>query len=119
MRMWKTIYDYLKSKGFDVYALGQHEGTCKTPYIVIRNNGDGGRGITMEQTLYELLLYYPSDFYYQFEDYIDSVKQSMNGLFPILKLVDGPSPHYLDPDVLGYMTNLTYRLIKESKVNRN
>ena len=114
---WKQIYTHLKESGFDVYPLGQHKGECTKPYLVLRANG-AYRGINAEQALYELLLYYPADFYYQFEDYISEVKRVMNELYPALKLIEPETIHYLDPDVNGFMTSLTYGVIKTPKINR-
>ena len=38
--MFKEIYKHLKLKGFDVYSIGQHEGICSDPYLVIKENGE-------------------------------------------------------------------------------
>lgn len=114
---WKSIQRHLVGQGFESYALGQHKGECKEPYIVLRNNGSM-LGISAEQALYELLLYYPANRYSQFEEYIEKVKAAMNLLYPALKLVEPESTHYLDPDVQGYMTSLTYGVIKKSTINR-
>lgn len=37
------IYDHLKSKGIDVYFIGQHKGECKLPYVVLKDDGTGGQ----------------------------------------------------------------------------
>ncbi|MCI9274191.1 MAG: hypothetical protein HFE39_09625 [Clostridiales bacterium] len=114
---WQSIYEHLKAAGFDVYALGQHQGVCAKPYIVLRANGIY-QGLGIEQVLYELLLYYPADYYYRFEEYISRVKKAMNLIYPQVKLVDPETPHYLDPDVMGFMTSLTYGIKKISEINR-
>ena len=62
---WETIYLHLKKNGLDVYSLGQHQGKCLTPYLVLRDNGKTRRrGI--EKTEFEVLLYYPADHYSEF-----------------------------------------------------
>lgn len=114
---YQDIYTHLKAAGFAVYSLGQHQGECVSPYIVLRNNGSTD-ALSMTGTEYELLLYYPVKQYSSFEDHIESVKQHMNRLFPALRLVDGPSAHYLDDDVKGYMTSLIYENFKLSKINQ-
>lgn len=114
---WETIYKHLNSSGYEIYSLGQHSGECKEPYIVLRNDGSTPRQ-GVELPTYELLLYYPSNRYSEFEGYIESVKMCMNQLYPSLWLIDGPGPHYLDPDVRGYMTNLVYQGLRKSKINR-
>ena len=114
---WKEIYKYLAGKGFDVYSLGQHKGICTEPYLVLRNNG-ASIVCSVSVQEYEILLYYPVNRYSEFEGYIDSVRQSMNGLYPHVKLVDDEQPHYMDADVQAYMTSLTYQEQKVSTVNR-
>lgn len=114
---WQAIFQHLQEQGFDVYALGQHKGVCGSPYIVLRNNGTTlVRGV--EQALYELLLYMPADRISEFEDYIRKVKLTMNRLYPALKLVIPEDIHYLDEEVRGCMTSLTYGVVKKSEINR-
>lgn len=114
---WQTIFRHLQEQGFDVYALGQHKGVCTSPYIVLRNNGTTlGRGA--EQALYELLLYMPVDRMSGFEDFIREVKRAMNLLYPALKLVIPEDIHYLDEEVRGCMTSLTYGVVKKSEINQ-
>ena len=117
MMNWQTIFQHLQKQGFDVYPLGQHKGICTSPYIVLRNNGTTlSRGA--EQALYELLLYMPVDRNSEFEDFIREVKLAMNRLYPALKLVIPDDTHYLDEDVRGYMTSLTYGVVKKSEINQ-
>lgn len=114
---WETIYLHLKKNGLDVYSLGQHQGKCLTPYLVLRDNGKTRRrGI--EKPEYEVLMYYPADHYSEFSGYIDQVKCAMNELYPCLILKEDEQPHYLDAQVDGYMTSLIYQGTKVSKVNR-
>ncbi len=114
---WKRIYDHISSGGYDVYPIGGHKGACKTPYIVLRDNG-----AVLSQSLtgreYELLLYYPMDRYAEFEDYISGVKRAMNALFPVLRLAEDEQPHYLDDNVEAYMTSLIYVCYQQHNINR-
>ncbi|QKN24297.1 MULTISPECIES: hypothetical protein [Caproicibacterium] len=114
---WKRLYLYLKEHGYDVYSMGQHKGKCTAPYIVLCNNGSTRTGV-IEYSLYELLLYYPTAEYSNFESYIDGIEKALNPLFPTLKLTDGPGVHYLDTDINAYMTSLTYQVQKFSATNR-
>ena len=117
MMNWKTIFMHLSANGYQVYSLGQHQGTCAEPYIVLRNNGSSIQYSTEIQE-YEILLYYPINRYSEFEEYIDRVKACMNALYPHVKLVDDQQPHYPDDDVKAYMTSLVYQVEKVTKVNR-
>lgn len=115
--MWKDIYRHLTTAGFEVYSLGQHEGECKNPYLVLRDNGVT-RSQSIETPEFEVLLYYPMGRYSGFSDYIRRVKGSMNELYPALKLADDEAPHYPDNDKRAYMTSLIYRGSRISRVNR-
>ena len=33
------LFEYLKDNGADVYFVGQHKGECKSPYIVLKDDG--------------------------------------------------------------------------------
>lgn len=117
MMGWKDIFEHLTWNGFDTYSLGQHEGECAEPYLVLRSNGVP-RQKSIEAAEYEILLYYPMDHYSEFEGYIAKVKEAMNRLYPGVKLVDDEQPHYPDDDKKAYMTSLIYRNVRISKVNR-
>lgn len=106
---WKDIYEHLKSNGFDVYSLAQRKGICKSPYLVLRNNGSNKDGSTTT-TAYEILVYVPVNQYSFMEDYIEEVQDCMQKLFPAVQVEDGQnvSLHYLDDDVQAYMCSLPY-----------
>ncbi len=114
---WSDLFLYLKDEGFNVFSLGQHQGKCITEYIVLRNNGIFP-GPRKERREYELLLYFPIEKYSEFESYIERVKKSMNRLYPGVKLIEPETPHYLDKDVLAYMTSVTYGVITQSVTNK-
>lgn len=111
---WQEIYKHLKSKGFDVYSLGQHKGLCTSPYIVLRNNGSITQYGVADRR-YEILMYVPFDKYSQMEEFTESVKDAMSELFPHVKLADDEQPHYPDDDVNGYMTSIIYSAPKVAR----
>lgn len=117
MTGWKEIFKHLTEGGFHVYSLGQYLGECREPYLVLRNNG-ASQVRSLEAQEYEVLLYYPFGKYSTFEDYIESVKECMNGLYPGVELVEDQQPHYPDDDVKAYMTSLIYRAPRISNINR-
>lgn len=114
---FKEIYNFLKENGFETYSIGQHKGLCKTPYLVIRNNGEYYL-YSNKITEYEILIYMPYQQYSQFEDYIKQVTSKMNKLFPLIKLKSGASEHYLDEDVQGYMASVIYQSKSKNEVNK-
>lgn len=114
---WKQIFDHLKAAGYKVYAVGGHTGECNEHYIVLRNNGET-LNYSLEVPEYEVLMYCPVRKYVSFEDYIAGVKACLNELYPALRLVDSPYPHYLDNDVHAYMTSLIYQTQRIKTTNR-
>nr|DAE53214.1 MAG TPA: tail completion protein [Caudoviricetes sp.] len=115
---WKDIYKHLRDHGHDVYSLGQHQGDCKDPYLVLRDNGRAGPSYSLEAHEYEVLLYYPYNRYSEFGGYIDEVRKCMNELFPAVKYVGPEQPHYPDDDVKGYMTSLIYQVTEIVTINK-
>ena len=56
--MFAQIYKHLKNNGFDVYSIGQHEGICTNPYIVVKENGESEVvGTSLINDTVELLIY--------------------------------------------------------------
>ena len=56
--MFTQLYKHLKENGFDVYSIGQHEGICTKPYIVIKENGESEIvGTSLTNDIVELLIY--------------------------------------------------------------
>ena len=114
---YQSIYNHLQAGGFAAYSPGQHRGRCTSPYVVLRNAGSADT-YSMTGTEYELLLYYPEERYSELEDFVLSVQRWMTRLYPALRLIDGPGPHYLDGDVAGYLVSLLYQSWRPAAANR-
>lgn len=111
--MFKEIYKYLQEKGFDVYSIGQHEGICTSPYLVIKENGESEIvGTNLSHDIVEIMAYYPKGSYSNLEDYCNAVKDSMNDIKKFRRVVN-PSPTIIDDDKKAYMTSFYYRKIKQ------
>ncbi len=68
--MFAQIYKHLKNNGFDVYSIGQHEGICSSPYIVVKENGESEvAGTSLINDTVELLIYYPVGRYSELSSY--------------------------------------------------
>ncbi len=111
--MFKEIYKHLKLKGFNVYSIGQHEGICNEPYLVIKENGESEiAGTNLSNDIVEILIYYPKGSYSTLEDYRTKVKDIMKDLSKLRRVVN-PSPTIIDDDKKAYMTSFYYRKIKQ------
>jgi hypothetical protein len=110
--MFTEIYRHLKENGFDVYSIGQHQGICKSPYIVIKENGESEIiGTSLTNDIVELLIYYPIGTYSKLNEYKQSTLYSMKLLKGIRRVIE-PMPTIIDDDKKAYMTSFTYRKIK-------
>ena len=108
--MFTELYRYLKEKGFDVYSIGQHEGICSSPYLVIKENG--------ESDVAEILIYYPIGGYSSLSTYTNNLKLVMKEYKKLKRVID-PMPTIIDDDKKAYMTSYTYKKIKvkEGRLN--
>ena len=110
--MFTQIYKHLKENGFDVYSIGQHKGICKSPYIVIKENGESEIiGTSLTNDIVELLIYYPIGTYSKLNEYKQSTLYTMKLLKGIRRIVEA-MPTVIDDDKKAYMTSFTYRKIK-------
>ena len=110
--MFEQIYKYLKYNGFDVYSIGQHEGVCSSPYIVVKENGVSEVvGTSLVNDFVELLIYYPVGKYSELNSYKKKVLDTMKCRKGIRRVVEA-TPTIIDDDKKAYMTSYTYRKIK-------
>ena len=110
--MFAQIYKHLKNNGFDVYSIGQHEGICTNPYIVVKENGESEViGTSLINDTVELLIHYPVGTYSKLNEYKQSVLYTMKLLKGIRRVID-PMPTIIDDDKKAYMTSFTYKKIK-------
>jgi hypothetical protein len=113
--MFEELYKHLKLKGFGVYSIGQHEGICTEPYLVIKEMGTTS---TLEKNvnkeLVEVYVYYPKGRYSSVRTYLDEVESSMNeikGIEPAYQ----PTPILIDDDKQAYFTRLSYEKKKKRR----
>ena len=110
--MFAQIYKHLKSEGFDVYSIGQHEGICSSPYIVVKENGESEiAGTSLINDTVELLMYYPIGRYSELANYkkrILNVMKYQKGIRRVIEAI----PTIIDDDKKAYMTSFTYKKIK-------
>ena len=110
--MFTQIYKHLKNNGFNVYSIGQHDGVCLSPYIVIKENGESEIvGTSLTNDIVELLIYYPVGTYSKLNEYKQSTLYAMKLLKGIRRVIN-PVSTIIDDDKKAYMTSFTYRKIK-------
>ena len=110
--MFAQIYKHLKNNGFDVYSIGQHEGICTNPYIVVKENGESEViGTSLINDTVELLIYYPIGKYSELSNYKKSILGVMKYLRGVRRVIEA-IPTIIDDDKKAYMTSFTYKKIK-------
>lgn len=110
--MFSQIYKHLKSNGFDVYSIGQHEGICTKPYLVIKENGVSEVvGKSLVNDTVELLIYYPVGKYSELANYKKHILNTMKYLNGVRRVID-PAPTVIDDDKKAYTTSFAYKKIK-------
>ena len=77
---------------------------------MIRNAGTNKLvGISTTQTVYELLLYVPIDNYSFLDYFSDTVKETMQELYPMIVSLDSEVADYVDSEKKAHMRVLQYR----------
>lgn len=107
---WKDIYSHLKSKGFDVYAPAQHEGECVSKYIVVKvgTTQAESNGFSSTARQYDIMMYVPRDEYSKLEPFVESVKEAMKELHPMIRPMRYEGGSFYDDTVKGHMVSMQY-----------
>lgn len=110
--MFNEIYRHLRNNGIEVYSIGQHEGLCQRPYVVVKENGVSEiAGTSLVNDMVELLIYYPMGQYSKLSEYKASILDIMK-LYRGTRRVIESMHTIIDDDKKAYMTSFTYRKIK-------
>lgn len=116
--IWGQMYTHLKTSGFDVYSPGQHKGQCTSPYVVIKHAGASRLvGYSTDTHLYDVMCYVPVAEYSTLEPFVESVKESLKKLFPMIKPTGLQDPAFLDDSNQSFMSSVQYQNYR--KVNYN
>ena len=110
--MFIDIYKHLKNNGINVYSIGQHEGLCDIPYVVVKERGVNEiPGTSLVNDMVELLIYYPLGAYSMLSEYKTSIKNIMKLRKDFRRIIES-SPTVIDDDKKAYTTSFTYTKIK-------
>ena len=113
--MFAQIYKHLKNNGFDVYSIGQHDGICTSPYIVVKENGESEVvGTSLVNDVVELLIYYPIGKYSELSSYKKRILDVMKYKKGVRRIIEA-MPTIIDDDKKAYMTSFTYKKIKKKE----
>jgi hypothetical protein len=107
------IYKRLKEFGFDVYSIGQHEGLCDKPYIVIKEDGEDVHGAlnSVSSALISIIIFYPIGRYSEAAEYVRAVRECLSDV-PWLKNTGKITGFVVDSDVRAYTCTVFYEVYK-------
>lgn len=110
----KDVRKFLENLGFEVYFRGQHKGTCVTKYVVIASLGDTKLpSISSVQNTIEIMCYVPIRSSSELEEFSDSVKDAMKGMFPMIYNQYNDIGDYVDDDLKAVMRTIQYKFYKK------
>lgn len=108
------VYNFLESKGFEVYFQGQHKGKCNSKYIVIVTRGETKiPSISSTTSTLELLCYVPIAVSSTIESFCESVKEAMKEMYPMIRNQYDDIGDYPDDEVKATMRTIQYRYYRK------
>lgn len=113
---WQDIFIKLKEKGIEVYPPEVKTGECTRPYVVVKSAGRATPAeVSSSQDLYDLMCYVPGKEYSKLEGFVDSVEESMDELFPMIRSNHFRTASFYDDMVKAHMVSTQYVNWKKNK----
>ncbi len=111
---WQDIFLHLKRAGFEVYPPGIKEGECLKEYIVVKNDGSSKLpNFSTDSDLYSIMCYVPKERYSALEVFVQSIRNTMKGLEPMILPYGNQTPSYYDDSVKAHMVSIKYKNYKK------
>lgn len=108
--VWKEVFKSLEIAGFDVYPPATKIGECKTPYVVLKDDGTNQtNSFSSTTTYYTLMCYVPLNEYSSLYEYKESVKEAMKTLEPMVMPMHYETASFYDDTVKAHMISIQYR----------
>lgn len=63
------VYEYLQDNNIDVYLVGQHKGECKSPYIVLKDDGISSLNGRVGKGYIDILFFIPENKFTKIKDF--------------------------------------------------
>lgn len=116
--MLKEIYDHLKVKQLDPYFIGQHKGSCKSPYVVIKEGSSipSIRSNYLGRRIIDIILYVPSESFISMDAYEKKIKTGLKGL-KYLRRTGSETPPIPDDGKKAYTKSIEYILQRKAGDN--
>lgn len=111
---WQDIYAHLKKKGYEVYPPGVKTGECTKPYVVVKNDGSYEHAnFSTDRDMYAVMCYVPKGQYSKLEPLVQSVKEAMKELKPMIQAYGQQMPSYYDDSCKAHYISIEYENYKK------
>lgn len=110
--MIQKLYDFLCDKGVNVYFPGQHQGECKTNYIVIKDDGTNSENGVTGRGFIDLLFFVPIPDYLECNLYKKMIKTLIKE-FGKLKYTGQETGPVTDDEKKAYTFSIYYEVYKK------
>lgn len=112
MNLYKDLAIYLNKNNINNYSIGQHEGKCKEPFVIIEEVGEQKENnYTLKIKYVDLVVCYPKGFYSELEDYVNTVIDTMEG-YTRATFTGNISDVMIETDKEAYIVVLSYKVYK-------
>lgn len=112
----QDIYNFLKSKQFDVYMPEQHDGDCLNPYVVVKYDGFAKHANYSTNThQYSITCCVPKDKYSMLDSYVNDVVDAMLEMQPMIMPNGYASPSFYDDDLKAHTMSIEYKNYRKLK----
>ena len=112
--VWESIFKKLTNENIDVYSPSQHEGECKTKFVVLKSNGSSKvGGISSYYDSYLIMAYVPQNDYSKLEGFINDILNIMKYFKPIIKFNGFMTPSYYDNEKKAHTISIEFDNVKK------
>lgn len=118
VNIWEQIVQHLTDAEFEVYAIGQKQGECKKPYIVVKEDGATVTIVSSTVKTYTLLCYVPSNRYSELEPFVNEVKEVMKDMFPLMRSNGSETPAFIESEIKAVMISIQYNNYRRTESRR-
>lgn len=114
--MWEIIADTLTEYDITVYPPATAKGECKSPYVVLKQDGATKiSGISSERVYYMVMLYVPKEKYNYLSKFETKVKKALEDIAPMVLPVGEENTDYYDDNYNAHMRYMLYRSNRRNK----
>lgn len=109
--IWQIISDTLNENGVDVFPPATKIGECKSPYVVLKQDGSTQiEKYSSEYVYYRFIVYVPRNKYSELSNFENKIKKILaDNLFPMIMPVGQTESDYYDDNYNAHMRAFLYR----------